>query len=1105
MTPNAVDPRLHRSDARRALRLLGRFTEGQHRTFYLALVMLTIEAATAVFEWYPLSYLIDYLKGDRGPIEALGVPADRTATVATLTIAVVAIAMVNSAADSLAEIFLARGGRTLGFRLRVGLFSHLQRLSLAFHDRSRSGDVIFRVVGDVKEFEEFVIDSLSDVAGSILLLVATIAFLSFESWQVTLVGLTIIPVLAVVSNVFSKRIKAAAKRQRAREGDLASATQEMLASIRVVQTFGRGGHDEERFIDHSGRAMGAALEAARLEAWFSWVVSVLEAVSIACVIWIGLWLIDRGTITVGMLVLLTILIGQMFKPTRKIIKEWNTIAKVFASVERIADLLDRPVTVHDLPGAVPAPQLSGQIELKDVSFAYAAEADDSPADGTAEERAPALRDVSFTVEPGQVVAIAGPSGAGKTTIAQLIPRLYDPQQGAVLVDGQDVRTFTLDSLRAQISMVLQETVLLSGTVAENIAYGRPAATREEIVAAAVRANADEFIDALPDGYDTDLTERAANLSGGQRQRIAIARALIRGTPILILDEPTTGLDARSAELVLAGLRELMQGRTTVVISHDLELIRAADVILVMESGEIVEQGAHRELLGEGGLYADLHFRRRAKPRRSRAAAPSRADSPSALPAFDPVANLQTELPALAAALDAEAMRPHLERMLRGGPSRWLVTGCRPGKALYRPDDACTLRYLLTLRDPDGSDRQVVVGGRMFADPAAVPAYLHDLQALADEVEGRPETAPFRAPVASIESMGMAAYAFPVDAELPTLAAATSPARMADVLPDVLPDALRRNVAVEEVDVAVARYPRRGRCLLRYALHGALETDRGLPVTPVVYGRLGGCGGPVEPLLAELKDELSHAGGLRIPRFLGRVPELDLALFEAIPGEPRVARLLAAHPNGAADELDSAIDTCAGVAARLHRARHRLQGERTLAGDIDSLEAGVATVHRFAPDLGGRLEEWLGATAERGDALPPLAPGLAHGDYTHTQVMFHDGGCGLVDFDDVCVAEPALDLGAFCAYLRVACRKVSPEHDARAAGDRLCERFLQAYADAGGTPAEDLPALRGRVALYEAVTLARIAVRSWHQLKPARIAHAVAILEEQAACLPHLVS
>ena len=1100
MTIPVAQPRPHRSDARRALRLLTRFTEGHHRTFVLALVMLTFEAATAVFEWYPLSYLIDYLKGDRGPIDLLGLPHSRTATVATLTIAVVLIAMLNSAADSLAEIFLARGGRTLGFRLRVGLFSHLQRLSLTFHDRSHTGDVIFRVVGDVKEFEDFVIDSLSDLAGSMLLLVATIAFLSFESWQVTLVGLTIIPVLALVSNFFSKRIKAAAKRQRAREGDLASATQEMLASIRVVQTFGRGGHDEKRFVDHSGRAMSAALDAARLEAWFSWVVSVLEAVSIAVVIWIGLWLVDSGAITVGMLVLLAILIGQMFKPTRKIIKEWNTIAKVFASVERIADLLDRPVTVRDRPGAVPAPALSGRIELRNVRFTYAAEPEhdsDAPAaDGTL-----ALDDVSLTVEPGQVVAIAGPSGAGKTTIAHLIPRLYDPQEGAVLLDGQDVRDLTLDSVRSQVSMVMQETVLLSGTVAENIAYGRPEATRREIVDAAVRANADEFIQTLPDGYDTDLTERAANLSGGQRQRIAIARALIRGAPILILDEPTTGLDTRSAELVLAGLRELMQGPTTVLISHDLELIRSADVILVMRAGTIAETGTHRNLLRQGGLYADLHFRRRAAGRRPAAARP--AVEPAAEPAMlDPVASLRPELPALAAALDPDAVRPHLEGMLDGAGARWEITECRPGKALYLPEEACIVRYLLSLRDAGGSTRRAVVGGRLFADPARMADFVRDrLQPLADRLGERSETTPFRAPVAAIDSLGMAAYAFPVDAELPTLAAATEPGRMRDELPNVLPEALRRNVAVGAVDVAVARYPRRGRCLLRYAVQGTLATG-GLPVIPVVYGRLGVDSARVASVVGDLEGALRSANVLRIPRVLGTVPDLDLALLEAIPGEPEIGRLLAATSNGPGEDLESAIDAAARVAAALHSAPVEVGPERTLDAEIASLAAGVAAVRRVAPAFGERLEEWVGGISEHADALAPLAMRLSHGDYTHTQVLFHGGGCALVDLDDIGMAEPALDLGVFCAYLRVACRK-SPG-PARGLADDLAQRFLQAYADGAGVPAGDRPALYGRAALYESLTLVRIAVRGWHQLKPARVAHAVGILEERPACLPQLV-
>ena len=599
-----------RADVRRCVLLIARFTQGHQRLFVGGFLLLSVEAVTSVFAWYPLTYMIDYFDKSQGPLAFPGISTQPWSTVVLLTVVMVALLTINSACDSMAEIFLARGGRTLGFRMRVGLFSHLQRLSLSFHDRSRTGDVMFRVVGDVKEFEQFIIDSLSDIAGSVLLLIATLAFIWYEAWQVLIVALIVLPGTAVISWWFSTRIKATARRQRAREGDLASATQEMLHSIRVVQMFGRGGHDEQRFVDNSSKAMAAALHAARLDAWFSWLVTVFEAISMAATVLVSVYLLEHKKMSLGTLLLVVLLIRQMFKPSKRVIKQWNVISKVFASVERIADLLDQPLTVQDAPGAVPAPPLRGGIELRNVSFAYRSEEEepreDSDRSSSDEGRPAALRNVSFTIAPGEVVALSGPSGAGKSTIAQLIPRLYDPDEGSVLVDGCDVRDFTLESLRCQISMVLQDTVLLSGSVADNIAYGRPDATQDEIVAAAVRANAAEFIEQLPGGYYCDLSERGANLSGGQRQRIAIARAMIRATPIMILDEPTTGLDIESSELVLAGLRELMIGKTTLLMSHDFRLLASADRVLFIESGTIVESGTHGQLLADNARYADLY-------------------------------------------------------------------------------------------------------------------------------------------------------------------------------------------------------------------------------------------------------------------------------------------------------------------------------------------------------------------------------------------------------------------------------------------------------------------------------------------------------------------
>jgi ABC-type multidrug transport system fused ATPase/permease subunit len=599
-----------KGEARRVARLFVSYTAGYRRTFFMAVVMLLAEAVTAVFEPYPLAYLVDFLRNKREPLRlpgfsSLSIESQELSTILVLGLAIILLAMINGATDSLSEIYLAKGGRMLGYNLRVALYSQLQKLSLAFHNKSRTGDVLTRVTGDVTVIEDFVTDSVSDLVGSVFVLVGTLVFLVTQSWEVAVMAVVIVPILSLVSNFFSRHIKSASKRQRSSEGDLASAAQEMLTSIRVIQTYGRGGFEQQRFAEQSNRAMGAALDSARLEAWFGWVVKILEAVSIAAIIWLGYYLLQRGSLTVGEIILFTILIQNMFKPTRRIIKEWGTIGKIFASVERIADLLDRRPSVVDRPDAVAAPPFRGLVEFRNVSFAYQMDPEDQS--GGANMRL-ALDGVDFAVRPGEVVALVGPSGAGKSTVLQLLPRLYDPHAGAVLIDGHDIRSVTMSSLRAQLSMVLQETVLFSGSVAYNIGYGGNNVGLEQIVEAAKQANAHEFIEKMPDGYDTELSERAANLSGGQRQRIAIARALVRNSPILLLDEPTTGLDAQSTDLVLQALQRLMRGKTTIIVSHDLNLVRSADEILVIARGRIEERGKHDELIARDGLYASLHAR-----------------------------------------------------------------------------------------------------------------------------------------------------------------------------------------------------------------------------------------------------------------------------------------------------------------------------------------------------------------------------------------------------------------------------------------------------------------------------------------------------------------
>lgn len=1098
-----------------ALRLFNRYLQGQRYLFGLALLMLVAEAATAVFESYPLAYLIDFLKGDRPDLlSALGIPltlsgttATMVTTVALLTLAILLMAAINSLGDSLAEIYLAKGGRMLGYNLRKAMYTHLQRLSLAFHDQRRTGDVLTRVTGDVGELEDFIIGSFSDIVGSVLVLIGTLAFLLYQSWQVAIVAVVIVPVMALISNWFSQRIKVASKQQRAREGDLASVTQEMLTSIRVIQSFGSGDHQLDRFGEYNQKNVNAALVAAGLQARFSWVVKVMEALAIAVVVWLGLWLINQATITVGMLLMFIVLIQNMFKPTRKIIKEWNTFGKVFASIERIGELLDRTVAVTNAPNAVTAPPFRGQIAFEGVSFAYQPDLLDEEAEDDSKTRQ-ALHDVTFTVTPGEVLAIVGHTGAGKSTIIQLLPRLYDPNVGRICIDGRDLRDFTLESLRAQMSMVLQETILFNGTVAENIAYGRAEATREEIINAAIRANAHEFIEKLPDGYDTMLGERGANLSGGQRQRLAIARAFVRNAPILILDEPTTGLDTASAELVLLALRTLMKGKTTIIVSHDFKLVRQADQIVVIQQGRIAQQGAHRTLLRTPGLYGELHFRQFGTLEHE--------ERESTEPAFDLLRSplVQQRLPGLAMAFDEATMTQRLQATLFGAANqRYTIEQCTPGKATYLHEEGCTLRYELVVKDQTrASTFKPLVLARIFPGGAQSQAtaeryFQEKVLPLVAAMQKRPELEPFATPAALLNDLPMVLHVFPLDGELPTLVQTTDPAYMLDLLRSALPAARDQHLILDSCQVDLGHYGRQHRCVLRYTIDGHSATTQEQS-RQQIYGKVAadGRGELVDQALTLLRQRLrpfNNGASFRIPNTLGYYPELNLILLDAVPGQTHLSALLKGRAVAGALTLNQALTTAAHMAVRLHLSEIQLGRLRTLKSEVDDLQEACQIARQLTPALALHLQELVNRLKPY-LAQPALPYCFSHGDFTHTQLIFEGTVGGLVDFDTICQAEPALDLGQFTAYLRLAVTKATAagtaaEEDA----DQLCLYFLQTYGQTVGYAQSTVAYLHERAQIYEVVSLLRIALHSWQKLKAVRLEQVMTILEERIACLPPL--
>ena len=521
------------------------------------------------------------------------VGADRLAILKFAAIAALVIAVVG-AIFSYGEKYLTTSvGQWVMHDLRRTMYSHVQRLSLSYHDHKQTGDLISRVTSDIDAVQSFLASGLLGVVIDILTLTGMIGVMFYLNWRFTLIALSVAPALFVVVYSYTRRIKKAAREVRKKEGEIVSVIQEVLTSIRVVKAFGREEYEQQRLEEESLESVELALRARSLKAKLSPIVEIIVAIGTSAVLWFGANMVLNSTLSAGSLVMFIWYLGKMYKPMQELSKMTDSYSKALVGYERIREVLETDGEVKDLPGARPIPAVKGEIEFEKVSFSY-------------EPNSPVLRDVSFRVNAGQVAALVGPTGAGKTSIISLIPRFYDPESGVVKIDGQDIRRYTQESLRTQISFGLQETLLFHGTVWQNIAYGKPEASRAEILRAAQLANAHEFIEKMPDGYDTLVGERGVTLSGGQRQRIAIARAVIRNTPILILDEPSSGLDAEAEKLVFEALDHLMEGKTSIVIAHRLSTIRRAEIILVVKDGKIIERGTHEDLLKSGGLYSELY-------------------------------------------------------------------------------------------------------------------------------------------------------------------------------------------------------------------------------------------------------------------------------------------------------------------------------------------------------------------------------------------------------------------------------------------------------------------------------------------------------------------
>jgi ABC-type multidrug transport system fused ATPase/permease subunit len=880
---------------RSTLHVLAPFLRGQWRALVVAGVATVVVAAAEVLRPFPLKLVVDHLFAGGGAPDSFDLGSDDLTLLAAVAGLVLAIAIVEAGGSYLMDVRLMRAGERIVHDLRVAIYAHLQRLSLGYHQRRHTGDLVTRVTGDVNAVGTVFSASLGALVSAGLTLVGMVVVSVIIDPVLALVAFASAPLLAFVAFRFRRRMRVLARRQRTMEGEIASLATESLSSIQQVKALGSERHEHERLEQKSEERLEAGFEATQLEGRFTRLLDVVGAIGTAAVLVVGVFRVEAGALSPGDLVVMVAYTRRVYRPLRTMAREWVRLSRAMARADRVAEVLAAEDVLEEGGRVEPVGPARGKVEFDEVSFGY-------------EAGRPTLSDISLTIPAGERVAVVGRSGAGKSTLAALAARFYDPTSGRVSIDDVDARDLPLRWLRDQVGLVLQDPVLFTGTVAENIAWGIDA-SREEVVRAARAVGADTFIRELPEGYDTELDPGGTGLSGGQRQRIAIARTLLRDPAILLLDEPTTGLDAESEADVLSGLDVLMRGRTTVIITHALPLARSAERAIVLDAGRVVQTGPAAVLLAEEGVFRRLAAGRTV--RRSRDRAPVIAD-----PA----------LPQAGVMLDPDAVAPVLARSFDGGsPLDVEVRYLR-----YKPGTNLVVHYEVAV---DGLRHDAVGMIASRADLARRAAKPESL-ALAQRAGTRVAAA---APLAYDSDVDCLVQWYPLDLSLPELC--SSPAELRQLI-----GAAGLAVEISDEEPEQLAYKPRRRAVLRVDDH-----------VVKLYRR-------------EAEFERAFAG----QRAASTLRSLVVPRLEAVDRQHLVT-VQSRLPGRALPDPESVANDAGALLALLHRSSPNGLPAFGPVAQLMAAAATASLVGAIVPDLRQRLDRLLGSLSVTTPADTVLVP------------------------------------------------------------------------------------------------------------------------------------